>query len=393
MSTRRTVRGLEDGGGISRPAVLFVIGWLSMMATGCHCGATPHTGAADHTGDSTAVNPGPELPITIVEVDDAAVGTPTTLALVHVGFGDGPLVGDTLVSVPATVGDQALPLPSEVPDDHLAELSPQDAIGGALYMVVVFWDQDEDGVFSEGERMYGVAMDRWVLWLDTDCWECDTDQPVDSWQVVDLGIAGQYAPNRCALDASWPLEWMQDQGYPVYHDLDESISVVLRGGESDLELAGDVVDLSQDALQLAALPYPWLNHRDAESAFDQALAPDQDSFTANLSSEPPEEDDVGSDPDWRYTMHLVLPYTDVDGSGGWTLGDTVEGSSTCVGGELAWARYTRAVSTYRGFRFLDCYQGNVGWRLAHYDEEGSIEYLSSEQAQQLQMDFTSCRLD
>ncbi len=371
---------------------------LLLLGSGCQCGPTPATDTPTHTGDSTAdtAQPQVELVLELQAIPEAPVEVPLTLGVVHVSFGsleDGPVAGDTIASSAASVGAVTLALPAVAPGEHAVQLSRQHGIGGSLYMLAAFEDSNQDGAFQEGEPLLGVAMDRWLLWRTTDCWECDTGLPVERWEVVDLGIAGQYEPNRCALDTSWPLEWMEDYGYPTYHDTGETITVDLRGVASSVVLEGSLVELTRDDLRLAVLPYPWLAHGEVQAAYEQDLPLDSEDFSVTLEQQPPAEDDVGSDPDWRYTMHLLLPYVDSDGSGSWTLADELEGSSSCFEGELAWARYTRAVSSYRGYRFLDCYSGNVGWRLAHYADHGGIEYLSSEQALQLALDFVDCRLD
>jgi hypothetical protein len=376
---------------VSRMGLLVLV-----FVVGCQC-AVPHesdppeSGETAETGETGNLDPillrvEPSLP------EDTLPPEGATLSMVRVRFGEGPAIGETISSVPLELAGTSIPIPVVAPTEHAVELSPHLGIHGALYMLIAYDDLDGDGAYSEGERVLGVAMDRWVLLLHALEQEHELSV-VNSWRVVDLGIAGQYEPNRCALDSSWPMEWMLDDGYPVYHELDEPIPLPLRGLEASATLGGDIAGLERDDLRLAALPYPHLGHREVTPWLEQSLSRGQASFSGQLAGEPPEEDDVGSDPDWRYTMHLLLPYIDSDGSGGFTTGDDPEGASTCLGGELAWARYTRAVHSYRGFRFLDCYAGTVGWRPAHYADHGGIEYLSSEQGAQLALDFTGCRLD
>ncbi len=371
---------------------------LSLLA-GCHCGPAPESeppsesGESGDTEDSGVIAP-VEILVVVEEPEDTLVHAPPALAVVQVGFGDGPSIGATIAAATGD-GTETLALPDTAPPEHLEALGNLYLpVSGALYMIIAFED-DGDGAYQEGERVLGVAMDRWVMWYELDLGIDDSGgaTPVRSWRVVDLGIAGQYAPNRCALDTSWPLEWMMDLGFPQYHPVDEPITVTLRGLEADLSLAGNIVDLPEDPLRFAALPYPHVGEREVQAGFDQSVGAGQASFEAELVEAPPAEDDVGADPDWRYTMHLLMPYADSDGSGAWNLDDELEGSATCLDGEHAWARYTRPVSSYRGFRFLDCYSGTVGWRLVRYADSGGVEYLSSSQAEQLVLDFTDCRLD
>ena len=373
---------------------------LLSLLTACQCGSGPETappGESGHSGDSRDSDPPATVEIRVQPVvpEDASLDQEITVAVVHVSFGDGPAIGETLVSGVSSGAELTLELPLAAPVDQLASLGNLYLpVSGSLYMLAAFVD-DGDGIYQEGEPLLGVAMDRWVMWYHLDLDPQDSGQavPVQSWRIVDLGIEGQYAPNRCALDSSWPLEWMMDLGYPQYHPTSDPIPLILRGLEASLGLEGAIVSSPQPTLRLAALPYPHVGEREVQSGFDVAIASDQESFAEQLSGAPPSEDDVGADPDWRYTMHLLLPFTDSDGSGAWTLGDALEGSSTCLDGELAWARYTRPIHSYRGYRFLDCYSGTVGWRLTHYADHGGVEYLSSDQARQLVLDFTDCRLD
>ena len=369
------------------------------FTVGCQCAVSHESDPLDsgETGETgEIVDTGRHEPLLLLVEptlpEDTLAPDEATLSMVQVRFGEGPTIGETISSVPLDLAGTSIPIPLLAPTEHAVELSPHFGIHGALYMLVAHDDPDGDGAYSEGERVLGVAMDRWVLLLHA--LEQDGELGVvNNWAVVDLGIAGQYEPNRCALDTSWPMEWMLDYGYPVYHELDEAIPLVLRGLGASASLGGTIEGLERDDLRLAALPYPHLSSREVTPWMEQTLASGQASYTGQLSGEPPAEDDVGADPDWRYTMHLLLPYTDSDASGGYTMADALEGASTCFGGELAWARYTRPVYSYRGFRFLDCYSGNVGWRPAHYADHGGIEYLSSADGAGLVLDFTDCRLD
>jgi hypothetical protein len=372
---------------------------LCSLIAGCGCEPSgeslPPPDSDDSPGDSvddTAPPFGSFLVLPSVPEGTQLEGE-AMLSLVHVSFGDGPAIGRTVASATLALEGVRMDLPWPPPEDDAVDLGGSGGISGALYALVAHRDEDGDGAWGEGERVLGIAMDRWLLFvhsIEDDHGHC----VVNTWREVDLGIAGQYEPNRCALDTTWPLEWMTDQGYPVYFQpYDDPIELPLRGLEAGLELEGSVVDQPEEPLRLAALPYPHFTERSVEPGFDLALEQGGERFTASLSEEPPVEDDVGSDPDWRYTMHLLLPYADADTSGAWSDGDELEGASTCLEGELAWARYTRAVSSYRGYRFLDCYSGTVGWRVAHYGDSGGVEYLGSEQARRLMLDFPGCRLD
>jgi hypothetical protein len=76
-----------------------------------------------------------------------------------------------------------------------------------------------------------------------------------------------------------------------------------------------------------------------------------------------------------------VPYVDGDASGGWTGADPAPRVSTCADRMSVAFRYTRPVSTWRGLRLLDCYSGQVGWRLVRWDEAvGNEVYLPAEAA-------------
>lgn len=369
--------------------------WLPLLCA-CRCGAgresDPDSDDSETAPDDS--EPAPQaLTLAISLPEDVQPGPAVTLAAVHVRFGEGPAIGDTLASAAAGEGSTLLTLPEAAPSTHVVALGHDLVpVEGALYMLAAFEDLDADGAFREGEPLLGVAMDRWLLWVHREGAE-SAAPALHAWRVVDLGIAGQYAPNRCALDSSWPMEWQVDRGYPVEHALGEPVTVPLRGLPATLALAGAAENLPAGPWRLAGLPYPAFTERSVQPAFDLPLAEGATTFEADLAATPPAEDDVGADPDWRFTMHLPLLYADADGSGGWSDGDEPEGTSTCFGGEPAWARFTRPVSTYRGYRFLDCYGGTVGWRAARYDPAGTLQYLSSAEARALVLDAQACRLE
>jgi hypothetical protein len=365
--------------------------WLPLLCA-CRCAPLVETGPEPDDSQDSTPPAGPTLALLLTLPEDTSLVGALTVGAVEVHFGQGPALGPTIASAAAGEGSAALTLPAAPDDPPNAVLGHAVPAEGVLYLLAAFSDVDGDGAFSEGEPLLGVALDRLLLWLHAESDE-SAAPPLDEWRLVDLGIAGQYAPNRCALDSSWPMEWMQDRGYPVYHDLDEPVTLTLRGLEARLTIAGSVEDLPSGTWRLAALPYPWVGKRAVTAAFDLTIADGATSFSADLAEAPPAEDDVGADPDWRYTMHLPLLFADTDESGGWSAKDTLQGTTACYDGRWAWARYTRSVASYRGYRFLDCYGGTAGWRAAHYDASGYLEYLSSAQAQSLVLDGATCQVE
>ena len=64
-------------------------------------------------------------------------------------------------------------------------------------------------------------------------------------------------------------------------------------------------------------------------------------------------------------------------------------ATTCLDGEVVYTRYTRELDSYRGWRFLDCYSGTVGWRATRTDPDtGALAFLSPAEAAALTVDTT-----
>ena len=324
----------------------------------------------------------------LVLPEDTKVGASLTVGAVRITFGDGPAIGETLA---ATAADPSAPFTLELP----ASLSAQPALEadlqgttGALFVLHAFEDTNGDGAWSEGEPLRGLAMDRFLAWIQ------DLPGVEDGWQLVDLGLAGQYAPNRCSLDSTVPLTWRAEEGYPLWTGLTEGEEIRLRGLPARLTIEGTIASVPEGVRGLVSLPYATVtgDAPDELPIFD--LPAEAGPFSVELEAEPPDSHDLGSDPDWRYALELNLLYEDLDSDEAWSWGDAYEGSSTCVDDHWVYTRYTREVSSYRGYRFLDCYEGNVGWRLARTDEDtGAAVFLSSEEATRVVVDPTSCRLD
>lgn len=311
--------------------------------------STGDSAPADDTAPPTPV----ELHGTTVLPEDTTLVEPLTAAAVLIRFGDGPVVDATLVSTPVEAdGSFTLVLPEGAPEADLGALDPNadPVVTGALYAVLAFEDADGDGAWAEGETVRGLAMDGWLIWTD-------------AWRLADLGMAGQYAANRCLLDTTVPLSWRE--GYPHYSALEAGVTVPLRGLPARLTLGGTME--GEGYLGLAAVPYAALTGADLPVAFDVPFAP---TFSVSLDEAPPADADQGSDPDWRWTVHMPVLYTTTDWS-------TWDGASACSGDDPVYVRYTRPVTTYRGYRFLDCYDGNVGWRVARSDPEIGTVYLAS----------------
>lgn len=372
-------------------------GPLPALVLGLCLGATVACGRTEtptvDSGTPVDTDTSPSLAGTAVLPEDTERDVPLTAGLVRVEFGEGPLLHETLSAAPVEAsgdfllswaGDAGTAVASTPGNDH------PDALA-AFYLLLVFEDADESGTWEEGERIAGGALDRWLVWLEG---EVPEGWP-RGWSVVDLGLAGQYKPNRCLSDSTLILTAREEDGYPVFYDLDSAVAVRLRGLEADLTLAGSMSGLEAEHDRFLSLPYQALTAEtiaDYDPVFDVAAA--EGAFSVALTEAPPEAHVYTSDASWRYSVHVNLLFEDVDGDGAWDHeADDLTPATTCAGGLWTYARYTWPVSDYRGLRFLDCYEGQVGWRTALTDpDSGSTVYMSSAESAALEVDPASCSL-
>ncbi|MCB9763681.1 MAG: hypothetical protein H6739_28185 [Alphaproteobacteria bacterium] len=351
---------------------------LMSALVGCADKVEPPDSVAD---DSAVDDTAPALPIVLRGVPQRGAEVPADarVALVHIVYGDGPVLGETLAEAPLVDGEATLNLPEVAP--HLDPLSGSDAaLTGALYVALAFQDTDEDGAFAEGEPLLGLSMGALVAWLSGEGVPDGAAWPA-GWSVVDTGLEGQYAANRCLLDSTEPLRWRQADGYPLFSALD-AVDIPLRGVEVPLGPLRIPVTQAAEGSGVAGVPIQAFQGGPSDRVYDAPVV--DDAFTFTMSEPPPDAHDVNSDPDWRYTYHLNLLVDD----------DGYEGGTTCLDGERVWLRYTRPVTSYRGYRFLDCYAGTVGWRLARTDADtGALTYLDEAAEAAVVLDPETCRVD
>lgn len=345
------------------------------------------------TGDGQDSNdPGPTTVSLAgqVEVPESTVLTgPLAVSVVHLTWNEGAVtLGLSLDSVRIDgVGGFSLSLPDPPPDSHLSQLSPSDhpEVVGAMYALPVFVPDDPVApVFYEGQVIRGLPFDRFAVWLEPSS-VGEAGWP-GGWSLVDSGMAGSYAPPFCHLGSSQPLTWRWADGYPLFYSLDSLLSVRLRGLRASLELGGTVEGAVAGADRLAAIPQQVASGEDTRLSpvADMSLA--DGSFAELLTDVPGPDYDSSGDPDWRFSMSLLLRYVD-DGDGSWTL--AADGAQTslqtaCDGRRPAYLRYTREVNTWMGVRLLDCYEGQVGWRLVTLNETTrAYTYLSDADSQRL----------
>ncbi len=116
-----------------------------------------------------------------------------------------------------------------------------------------------------------------------------------------------------------------------------------------------------------------------------------ETFSLTLSEAPPDEAWITSDPDSNYALGIPQPYTDTDKSGGYSDGDDRRISTTCLDGDEAIARYTKPVTSWRGWRLIECYEGNAGWRLVTRASDGGWRtFRTSAEATTLHIEDGAC---
>lgn len=334
-------------------------------------------------GDTGPGEPVETLPLRVAVTEPAGAGAgPVRVSLVPLDFGaglGGPRLGAPIAEGAVEEGVAVLALPVAVPAtelDGLARALP--GVQGALYGLVAWAPAGEDAVFAEGEALLGVALDRLLLFRGPG--EAPAGWP-EGWSVVDSGMAGMYEPNRCLYDTTEPLLWREAEGYPRFFTLDEAVPLTLRGRE-----AGLAVDLQLGALSGGQGRYGLVPHQlavgadpELEAVFDEPLPPPGEGLGFTLDAPPPAAHDLTADPDWRHTLAYGVPYVDIDGDERWSASDPMPEVGTCHERTPVAFRYTRPVTTWRGLRLLDCYSGQVGWRLVRWDAGvGNEVYLPAE---------------
>lgn len=361
--------------------------------TGANSGEDDVPDVSPDSGDPTDTA-APQAPTLGVRVEEPALalapGGHLRVAAVPLRFGGasgGPELGAALSIGELIEGAAELGLPIQAPEAHMGGLArAYPEVQGALYGLVVYVP-DESGAFREGLPLLGVALDRLLLFRLPG--EAPAGWP-EGWSLVDSGMAGMYAPNRCLYDSTEPLLWREAEGYPRFSPLSDGVRIALRGRAAALDLEIDLAALEPSLDRLALMPLQRAIGADPTLALlDDLARPAEGTLAFTLEAPPPADHDLSRDPDWRHTFAYGLPYGDLDGSGAWSEADDTPGAGLCVAGLPVGLRYQRPVQSWRGLRLLDCYGAQVGWRLAHNDVSiGAERTLPAEDARRLASDPT-----
>ncbi|MFT4975267.1 MAG: hypothetical protein ACI8S6_001154 [Myxococcota bacterium] len=349
---------------------------LSLLAcTGTKTPDTaPHTDTATDTAVDTGTVPSPQLGTitgTVRLPEGATDPGGLLLGLVGMEFSDAALL-DTLTTAPISAGsDYSIDLSTPPPEALIVELEPSALPGllGVIFLPVAFID-DGDGRYLPGEQIAGGSLSRLVVWLEGDV----PSKYTYGWNIIDTGLSGTYETGNCLYETSNPLVWRSNynRDYPVIYGLDEQVDVDLFGLEADVTLAGTATGLLKDE-RLTLLSYQTLFSGSKDETWDplQDLSLTDGAFSADFADPPDRAYDVSPDPSWDYALLFGVTYQDGDGSGGYTPGEGSSDASLCVNNSLAALRYTWPVSTYRGWRLMECYSVHAGWRVVTRETDGT----------------------
>lgn len=349
----------------------------------------PDTDPDTDTGEAPA--PPPAL---AGQLDLSGVGAlPDGLrvALVPVLFGEGPRLGAPVAhATPDAAGAFVLQHPEAEPalsDRYqVGEAQPLD-VSGATYAVVAYAAGSPDAPWQDGDALLGASLSALLVWLD----ETAPEQGWPAgWSLVDAGLAGTYGEGRCLLDTEVPLQWATDTGFPVFSPVETGLGLVPFAAPRALSL--DVPAAAGVAPgRVAALPYAevFQGESGVPPAFDVPL---DGSFVADLSPAPGPDSLLNPSSQLPYSLFVPLRTTDADGSGGWSAGDGVDGTTVCdPGGVRVMLRHTPAPTAWAGLKLMDCQGGRGGWTMVRRSEPGTwSERLDATEVAGLRMDPAAC---
>jgi hypothetical protein len=331
--------------------------------------AAPDDTGGDPRPDDTG-SPTPIVVTGVVSAGDLPDGL--QVSLVPALFGLGPeLLAPLATTTPDPTGAFAFSLPPEPPNGHkyeVGEFQPLDVFG-TTYLVIASIDADGDG-FTAGDPILGVALDGLVVW--TDATAAEKGWPT-GWSVVDTGLSGTYGSGRCFSDTDLPLQWRREAPYPVFAAVDDApVTVPLLGQPRALSLSASVSGVPEGSDRMGLLDYRevFQGIPGLDLATDDARP--ATTWDVDLTTAPDPSADLVSNATQAYALYVPLAYADVDASGGWTVGDTPDGSTLCSeAGDRLLVRYTREPTSWQGYKLLDCRAGTAGWRVVSRASDGN----------------------
>ncbi len=242
----------------------------------------------------------------------------------------------------------------------------------ATYFPMAFDDQDGDGVYTEGEPIVGLSLDRWLMWAEgpgPEGWP-------QGWTVMD--------PHLDQPDAE-----------PSFLGISAESEVVLRGLEAPSLTVGGTWEASTPhaTLGLAGVDHHWLSEGegDERTVFDESLADGH--FEVDVDRRPPashffEHPDLGL----RYALQAPLVYDDADSSGAWSPDEGWTGATACHEGQPVLLRFLEPPTFMDQAMALETRGWNAGYRLfTGYDGVDLGTELSAAQSRALVLD-TDCTL-
>ena len=355
----------------------------------------------EDTGTDTDTDTGQPPPQTgtlygniVLPVGAAGAVPDLKLGLVGIEFSDGDTT-ETIAITPVEIGGSyTLALTTPPPAALLTELEDTIYPGlmGAPFLLLAFSDTDDNDRFIPGERIAGGSLSRLVFWLEGDV----PDGFVEGWNLIDTGLSGPYETGNCLLNTTSPIVWRSElnRNYPAVYGFDEPVDIPLYGVEVGLSIGGVAVGLDAGD-RLSLVPYQTLYEDPAKEPLPTLaeLSLKGGTFSADFREPLEARYDVSPDPAWGYGLAFGVVYQDADSSGDYTPGEASTDASLCVNNSLAALRYTSPVANYRGWRLMECYQVQAGWRIVTRLSSGNwVRARTDEEAAGLVIDRDICSL-
>ena len=276
------------------------------------------------------------------------------------------LVGETLTAsvVEADTVSMEVPVPTE------ADLLPMDeakfpGLMAAYYLPAIYQDDDGDVVHDDDEYFVGVGP-TWLIYLDG---------------TIPAGF------EHIGLYAGWNAFMMDESGHsdlPTVYDLDaipletalyptEEITI---GGDQDFAVSWSSRAALVSYAYIAGVPV-------ADHHVDDWYPSSGDGWSMDVSGEPAEDHMLEIDTGLYASVEFPMAYLDTDNSGGFTMGDTVEGAA-CYRGDTVGLFYLPGLTELGSAAMFQVWGMTPGWMPMADFAEGSEPYaLTTEQTRDL----------